>query len=155
MALIISSIDTTLKIPPMFRGLTGAKPLEISFIKGEPTEVSKKIAEYYTANWAKKFKYAHQPEPEPFYKPGEINNELPSVFDPEAFLQENFNNISQAVSELKKKELNEICKVLRLKDYVTQSAERLRERITNDIETKLKQEEELNKNKPAQGEGEE
>lgn len=145
MAKIISKIDIELKIPPYFKGLTGRDWLTIEFKKGEPKEVSEKVAEYYTRSQPKKFKYAEQEDFE-FYKPEEIT-EPPAEFDANEFFEKNVENIEEAINAItERKPLFAICKFMGLTNYVTQSKERLKERIISDIKIHKEQQEKLGTN---------
>jgi len=133
MALIISKIDTTLKIPPYFKGLAGKTWLVIEFKKDVPTEVSEKVAEYYTKSRPKIFRY---PDAEEFilYTEAQKSSEPPVEFDALKFFEENAEHIEEEISKLdNKKHLSAICIFMGLTGYVTQSKERLKERILADI----------------------
>jgi len=133
MALIISKIDTTLKIPPFFKGLAGKSWVVIEFKKEEPKEVPENIAKYYTTSRPKIFRY---PDAEEFilYTEAQKLLEPPVEFDALKFFEENAEHIEEEISKLdNKKHLSAICLFMGLTGYVTQSKERLKERILADI----------------------
>lgn len=145
MAKIISKIDITLKIPPYFKGLTGREPLEIGLKAGEITEVTDKIGEYYTRSRPKIFRYAEHEDFE-LYTEEEKKEQTPAEFDALKFFEENSENIEEAINGLdNKKQLSALCKFMGLTNYVTQTKERLKERILADIKIQKEQEERLNK----------
>lgn len=145
MVQIIAKATTTLKIPPNFKGLTGREWLIIEFEAGVPTEVSDKVAEYYTKNWDKKFKYATDESESELENDGSEDDE-PIEFDPIDFLEKNYDKVDEAINELtNRKELLALCKALRFNSYVKQSNERLKERIINDIAKKKELDAEINK----------
>jgi hypothetical protein len=147
MALIISKIDTTLKIPPYFKGLTGKNWLVIDFKKDEPKDVSDKVAEYYTKSRPKIFRY---PDAEEFilYTEAQKAEQPPDEeFDALKFFEDNQDNIENAVNELfERKHLFAICKFMGLTGYVTQDKPRIKERIIADIKIQKEQQEKIGTN---------
>lgn len=151
MARIVSTFDHTIKIPPGFKKLTGRESFTQEFKAGEAVEVPDHIAEYYTKNWSKKYRYADA-EDESIYTPEEMaqGENLPKEFDAMKFLEDNFNNIEEAVTGLTdRKQILEIAKVLKFKAAHNQKNEKLKERIVNDIKVKKAHEEKLAKNEEA------
>lgn len=148
MARIVSGFDHVMKIPPNFKKLTGKEWYVKEFKADEPTEVPDHIAAYYTANWAKKYKYA-EAEEVPLYTEEENQEpEQPKEFEPIDFIETNYDNIDDAVNAIEdRKELIAIAKLLKFSGYIKQSNPRLKERIINDINAKKAHEAELNKEK--------
>lgn len=143
---MIATIDTTLRIPPYFKGLTDEDALIIEMKAETPTEVSEKVLEYYTKNRPKVFRKEGKPKPVE-QKPLTEGKTLPGIFDPIKFLTDNHENIKEALENLEppvRDKIFAIAKFLRLKDYVIQSTARIKERIVYDIDVKNKQAQKLN-----------
>lgn len=143
MAKIISKIDTKLIIPPGFKGLTGRESLEIEFKAGEITEVSERVAEYYTKSRPKVFRYA-ETEDFQLYTEEERKEQPPVEFDALKFFEENVDNIEEAIRNLiDRKKLFAVCKFMGLTGYVTQDSERIKERVLADIKIQKEQQEKM------------
>lgn len=142
MALIVTTFDHTLKIPPHFKGLVGKDWFEKELKANEPTDLPDKIAEYYTKNWGKKYRYAYDEE-KSIYTPEEIKKgeqEPPKEFDAMTFLADNYQNIEVAVNEITdRKQLFKIAEALKFSDFVKQKNDRIKERIINDVKVKTSQ----------------
>lgn len=148
MARMIATIDITLKIPSNFKSLTGKQPIEIELKAEVPSEeLSDNIVNYYTKNRPKVFRKLGEPAPETTPK-GESGNIIPGEFNALEFLETNFENIPEAISQLQdpvRPKLLKIAKTLKLNDYIKQSNERIVDRIIVDIKAKKDQDEKLNK----------
>jgi hypothetical protein len=145
---MVSTVDWILDIPTRMRGLfPNDKPLKIELKAGIPTEVPTYVLKFYTkmrphvfsdADVVKKKKEDPKP-PKPEPKP---------IFDPEEWLELHVDNIEMALSDLERRDVIQLAKFMRLSgNYVTQSSERLIERIVQDVNVKLKQQEEIEKHK--------
>lgn len=151
--LVVTTFDHTLRIPPNFKNLVGREGFVKELKAEEPTQLPTKIAEYYVTNWSKKYRYADAQEMETFTLiPGNDagNKEKePKEFDPLQFLEDNFQNIEEAVNALTdRKQIFELAKTLKFgSGYHTQKNDRLKERIINDVKTKNAHQDELEKNK--------
>ena len=146
MPFITCKIDRTLRIPANFKGLTGrTEALKIEFKKDVPKEVSKKIADYYVKNWGKFFRYSDEPDMATL-EPKPSENKEPKIFNAIDFLDENHDDIENALNNLEKPvkpKLVEICNVFRLTGYEKQTNGRIIERLVDVVSKKMGQDEKL------------
>jgi len=138
MALIISTVNTSIRIGPNFKNLTGKKPFAIDLKADTPTEVPNHIAAYFTSNRPHVYRYANEPAPKK--KEGGVltTTGLPKgEFDPVDFIDENADDIENAVNALTKRdEIYAIAKLFKLGGAHKQKIDRLKERILTDIKAK-------------------
>lgn len=138
MALIISTVDIPIRIRPNFKHLTRKEPFQADLKAGQPTELPDHIAAYFVQNRPHVYRYANQPPPEK-----KIGGELTKTglpkgqFDPLEFVEENAENIEEAVNGLdNRQQILAIAKLLKIKGTNRQKTVRIKERILTDIKAK-------------------
>lgn len=138
MSLIIATVDIPIRIGPNFKHLTGKEPFQADLKAGVAKELPDHIVAYFVQNRPHVYRYANQPAPEK--KTGGVLTKtgLPKgKFDPLEFVEENTENIEEAINNLKKKdEVYSIAKLLKLKGANKQSINRMKERIITDIKAR-------------------
>ena len=143
MAKIISKIDTKLMIPPGFKGLAGREAVEIEFKAGQIKEVSDKIADYYTRSRPKVFRFAEQEDFE-LYTEEQKKEKVPAEFDAMKFFEETEEHSEEAITSLSnRKHILAVCKLMGLSVNLTQTNDRIKERILSDIKIQKEAEEKL------------
>lgn len=149
MPLLICKVDKELVIPPKMRGIfPNEETLRIKFTANKPTSVPDYVASYYIKNYPRIYWLSEKqpPKPEANQRPettaGKKNE---SDFDAIEWIATNIETYEEAVQELDRQKLFQVCKVLRFKNYINQKDDRLRERIIQDIKIKNKQSEEIGK----------
>jgi len=143
--LLISNVDKTLIIPPrMKKGFLNDRTLTISLKAKTPTPVPDYVADFYVSNWNRMFKLGGDiaPPSETFKVPEIVPEVVPEIFDPVQFIADNYAVMEQALlpfldeGEPGRKKLNLIANKMKLNGTSRQSAERIIERILNDIKIK-------------------
>ena len=130
MGYIISKITTEITFPPYHKMNQNRKPLTIHINKDEINELDDEICKFLVTSRPHVYRYADDEEV-PFSDVEDYEND--KGFNAKHFLIENVDNIESALLQINRKELFEVCKALRLTNYFTQTNERIRERIINDI----------------------
>ena len=130
MGYIISKITTEITFPPYHRINQSRKPLTIHIKKDEINELDDEICKFLTTSRPHVYRYADEEEV-PFSDIEDYENDR--GFNAKHFLIENADNIESALLQINRKELFEVCKALKLNNYFSQTNERIRERIINDI----------------------
>lgn len=129
MAYIISKIDTTIVYPPFHKVNPSRTELTVVIKKDEVNSVDDKIAERLVGARPHVYRYADEEE-----KPiVEHQTQDTPQFNAAEFIAENANNIENALEQLTRRELYEICKFLKLSGYILQSTEHIKERIIKDV----------------------
>lgn len=153
MAELICKVDKRLVIPPKFKGFPNEEELVIDFIAGEPKEVPKYVAEYWTKNYPHIYKDTGKPEPKKSVLVTEEKEEKEKEFDPMEWLEINYTNAREGLVSLGSEKggyqkIQKVASAMRLKP-VGKSKKDLIDIIVHDIAVKEKQQEELDKHKEA------
>jgi len=134
MGYIISKITTEITFPPYHKMNKSRKPLTIHINKDEINELDDEICKFLVTSRPHVYRYADEEEI-PFSDVEDYEND--KGFNAKHFLIENIDNIENALLQINRKELFAVCKALRLTNYFSQTNERIRERIINDIKIQL------------------
>lgn len=140
MKMIISNVDRTLRIPANFKHLTKDEPLIIEFEAEVPKPVEDHIAEYFVKNNPHWFRFTDKKPPLTFMEKvqgPDGGQKSEGGFDAVKFIAENHANIKAALldeaNDIKRPQLFEIMKTLKLTKYGNQKDAHIIDRVTNFI----------------------
>lgn len=150
MAELVCTVDKRLVIPPKMRGIfPNEDELVIEFTAGEPKEVPKYVADYFTKNYPHVYQDTGKPEPKKSVLEPEPKEEVPKEeFDPIEWLEINYTNIKEGLGDLTWQQIQKVASTMKLKTF-GKNKERVIEMIAHDIKVKERQNEELGKHKDA------
>ena len=137
---IFSTVNTKLSIPPNFKDLTADEPYILEMEKMRVYDVPDNIGEYYLRH-----------RPQQFKKDAELpitldraitesiseNTSEAEAFNPKKFIEDNLHTLDDTINLLNKDEINKIAEVLDIKIKKSDTLEKLKEKIINNIQDRL------------------
>lgn len=134
MALLVSKVDKTIKIPKEKSSFPNKVDLEFNFKAGVPLEVPEEVAKSYSESYPQIYKIVESKEKiEVEGKKSSEEDKVAEKFDAVSFLQAHPNATEEELKKLKQSELLAICEALDLKANFNTGVDKLASKIAQEL----------------------